>query len=126
MVTITQLVRRQRRKKKSRKVKSTALMQCPQKRAICIKVMEKKPKKPNSAKRKVVKAKLSTGRLLNIYIPGEGHNLQPHSVILIRGGRANDLPGIKYKVIRGKYDSDPVKNRVRSPSKYGVKTTMLS
>lgn len=122
MITINQLINKFKRERKKKKVKSTVLQQCPQKKGVCVKVMEKKPKKPNSARRKVVKVKLSTGRLVNVHIPGEGHNLQTHSIVLIRGGRSNDLPGIKYRVIRGKFDCDPVKNRKTSPSKYGVKT----
>lgn len=122
MITINQLLKKQKRVRKQPKVKSTALEKCPQKKGICVKVMEKKPKKPNSARRKVVKVRLSTGRQVNVHIPGEGHNLQTHSIVLIRGGRSNDLPGIKYRVVRGKYDCDPVKNRKTSPSKYGAKT----
>lgn len=122
MVTINQLVHNQKRIRKKTKVKSTALEQCPQRKGIVVKVVERKPKKPNSAKRKVAKVRLSTGRNINVHIPGEGHNLQPHSIVLVRGGRANDLPGVKYRVVRGKYDCDPVSNRKSSPSKYGVKT----
>lgn len=122
MPTINQLSSRQNRVRKKTKVKSTALDQAPQRKGIVVKVVERKPKKPNSAKRKVAKVRLSTGRSINVHIPGEGHNLQPHSIVLIRGGRANDLPGVKYRIIRGKYDCDPVANRRSSPSKYGVKT----
>lgn len=122
MVTMNQLVHQHPRQRKKTKVKSTALEQSPQRKGIVVKVVERKPKKPNSAKRKVAKVRLSTGRSINVHIPGEGHNLQPHSIVLIRGGRANDLPGVKYRVIRGKYDCDPVVNRRSSPSKYGVKT----
>lgn len=122
MSTINQLVSRYPRRRKKTKVKSTALDQSPQKKGVVVKVTERKPKKPNSAKRKVAKVRLSSGRSVNVHIPGEGHNLQPHSIILVRGGRANDLPGVKYRVVRGKYDCDPVVNRRSSPSKYGVKT----
>lgn len=122
MVTINQLVHNHKRRRKKTKVKSTALEKCPQKKGVVSKVVERKPKKPNSAKRKVAKVKLTSGRSINVHIPGEGHNLQPHSIVLIRGGRANDLPGVKYRIIRGKYDCDPVINRRSSPSKYGIKT----
>lgn len=111
MSTINQLVSRYPRRRKKTKVKSTALDQSPQKKGVVVKVTERKPKKPNSAKRKVAKVRLSSGRSVNVHIPGEGHNLQPHSIILVRGGRANDLPGVKYRVVRGKYDCDPVVNR---------------
>ena len=122
MSTINQLVTSYKRVRKKTKVKSTALDRCPQRKGIVTKVVERKPKKPNSAKRKVAKVKLSTGRSINVHIPGEGHNLQSHSIVLIKGGRANDLPGVKYRVIRGKFDCDPVQGRKSSPSKYGVKT----
>nr|YP_009370845.1 ribosomal protein S12 [Pharyngomonas kirbyi]ARO48011.1 ribosomal protein S12 [Pharyngomonas kirbyi] len=122
MATINQLANHYPRRRKKTKVRSTALEKSPQKKGIVNKVVERKPKKPNSAKRKVAKVKLSSGRSINVHIPGEGHNLQPHSIVLVRGGRANDLPGVKYRIIRGKYDCDPVSGRKSSPSKYGVKT----
>lgn len=122
MTTINQLTHNQKRVRKKTKIKYTALSACPQRKGVVTKVSERKPKKPNSAKRKVAKVRLTTGRSVNVHIPGEGHNLQAHSIVLIRGGRANDLPGVKYRVIRGKFDCDPVVNRRSSPSKYGVKT----
>lgn len=120
MSTIQQLIRNPRLKIKKKK-KTTALLSCPQKEGICLKVYTVTPKKPNSAIRKVTRIKL-TNRIETIaYIPGEGHNLHEHSKIQIRGGRVKDLPGIKYKIIRGKLDCAPVKNRCKSRSKYGVK-----
>ena len=121
MLTINQLSLKKSRKKKQFKKKTPALKCCPQKKAVCIKIFIRSPKKPNSACRKVAKVKLSTGKKVDAYIPGEGHNLQQYSVILIRGGRTPDLPGIKYRLIRGKYDFKGVKNRKTSRSCYGVK-----
>jgi small subunit ribosomal protein S12 len=121
MLTINQLSLKKSRKQKFFKKKTPALNSCPQKKGVCIKIFIRSPKKPNSACRKVAKIKLSTGKKVEAYIPGEGHNLQQYSVILIRGGRTPDLPGIKYRLIRGKYDFKGVKNRKTSRSCYGVK-----
>jgi len=121
MLTINQLSLKKSRKQKKFKKKTPALNSCPQKKGVCIKIFIRSPKKPNSACRKVAKVKLSTGKRVEAYIPGEGHNLQQYSVILIRGGRTPDLPGIKYRLIRGKYDFKGVKNRKTSRSCYGVK-----
>nr|AKL82356.1 ribosomal protein S12 [Euglena gracilis var. bacillaris] len=120
MPTIEQLTRSPRKKIK-RKTKSPALKGCPQKRAICMRVYTTTPKKPNSALRKVTRVRLSSGLEVTAYIPGIGHNLQEHSVVLIRGGRVKDLPGVKYHVIRGCLDAASVKNRKNARSKYGVK-----
>jgi small subunit ribosomal protein S12 len=121
MPTINQLCKNLVRKKKSYKEKTPALLQNPQRKGICIKVYTRTPKKPNSALRKVTKVKLSNGKKVEAYIPGEGHNLQQYSVVLIRGGRVPDLPGVKYHVIRGKFDFKGVKNRKTSRSLYGTK-----
>ena len=121
MSTITQLCKNYCRKKKNYKVKTKALKKCPQKRGVCIKVFTKTPKKPNSALRKVAKIKLSYGKRVEAYIPGEGHQLQDYSVVLMRGGRVKDLPGMKYHLIRGKYDFQGVKDRKTSRSLYGTK-----
>jgi small subunit ribosomal protein S12 len=120
MVTINQLVRKGRKPKK-KKSRSPALEGCPQKRGVCIRVYTTTPKKPNSALRKVAKVRLSNGKEIIAYIPGEGHNLQEHSVVLVRGGRVKDLPGVKYHIIRGKYDCAGVEGRKQSRSKYGTK-----
>jgi small subunit ribosomal protein S12 len=120
MPTLEQLLRFQRKKQK-RKTKSPALKLCPQKRAICTRVYTTTPKKPNSALRKVARVRLSSGFEVTAYIPGIGHNLQEHSVVLIRGGRVKDLPGVRYHIIRGSLDSAGVKNRKNGRSKYGVK-----
>jgi small subunit ribosomal protein S12 len=120
MLTIKQRLRNSRVKIKN-KSKTLALSSCPQKKGICLKVYTVTPKKPNSAIRKVTRIKLTNGYEIIAYIPGEGHNLQEHSMVLIRGGRVKDLPGIKYKVIRGKLDCHGVKNRKKSRSKYGTK-----
>jgi small subunit ribosomal protein S12 len=120
MPTINQLVRYGRKPKK-RKSKSPALEGCPQKRGVCIRVYTTTPKKPNSALRKVAKVRLSNGREVIAYIPGIGHNLQEHSVVLVRGGRVKDLPGVKYHIVRGVYDAAGVANRRNSRSKYGAK-----
>jgi len=121
MATINQQCKTLFRKKKKFNSKTPALSGSPQKKGICLKVFTRTPKKPNSALRKVVKFKLSNKKKIDAYIPGEGHNLQQYSVALMRGGRVPDLPGLKYKLIRGKYDFQPVKNRKTSRSSYGVK-----
>lgn len=120
MVTINQLITRHRRISKKTKSNVLKLEKCPQKRGVVIKVFEQTPTKPNSAKRKVAKVKLSTDKKINCYIPGIGHNLQQHSVVLVRGGRCRDLIGVRYKPIRGKFDFAAVKNRVTRRSKYGL------
>ena len=119
MSTLNQLVRHPRRIKKF--LSKSALKGNPLVKGICLKIIIQKPKKPNSAQRKLAKVKLSTGFIIPAYIPGEGHNLQEHGTVLVRGGRVPDLPGIKYKCIRGKYDLAGVLNRKRSRSKYGTK-----
>jgi small subunit ribosomal protein S12 len=122
MLTINQLCRKvSTRKKKLFKSKVPYLFSSPQRKGICLKVFVRSPKKPNSALRKVAKFKLSNNKKLEVYIPGEGHNLQQYSVALMRGGRTPDMPGLKYKLIRGKYDFLAVKNRKTSRSLYGVK-----
>lgn len=120
MPTISQLIKYQRKKTK-RKTKSPALKFCPQRKGICSRVYTTTPKKPNSALRKVSRVKLSSGFEITAYIPGIGHNLQEHSVVLVRGGRVKDLPGVKYHIIRGCLDCNGVKNRKRGRSKYGVR-----
>ncbi len=120
MSTINQLVRKSRVRKFS-KNNVPALNNCPQKRGVCVKVYTTTPKKPNSALRKVCRVRLTNNLEVTAYIPGEGHNLQEHSVVLIRGGRVKDLPGVRYHVIRGSLDCAGVKGRKRSRSKYGVK-----
>ena len=120
MPTINQLVRKGREKKK-RKSKVPALQGCPQKRGVCVRVFTTTPKKPNSALRKVARVRLSNGMEVTAYIPGIGHNLQEHSVVLVRGGRAKDLPGVRYKIIRGALDAAGVEGRRQSRSKYGTK-----
>jgi len=120
MPTINQLVRYGRKSKKKAS-KSPALEGNPQKRGVCIRVYTVTPKKPNSALRKVAKVRLTTGKEIVAYIPGEGHNLQEHSVVLVRGGRVKDLPGVKYHIIRGKYDCAGVEGRKSSRSLYGTK-----
>lgn len=120
MPTLEQLIRFQRKKLK-KKTKSPALKLCPQKRAICTRVYTTTPKKPNSALRKVTRVRLSSGFEVTAYIPGIGHNLQEHSVVLIRGGRVKDLPGVRYHVIRGALDSSGTKNRKNGRSKFGAK-----
>lgn len=119
MATLNQTARKSRVSKS--KTKLSALKGNPQLKAVCLKVFIMKPKKPNSAQRKVAKVKLSNGKIINAYIPGETHNLQEHGVVLIRGGGVKDLPGIQYKCIRGKFDLAGVPNRATSRSKYGVK-----
>ena len=120
MPTIQQLVRKGRKKLKS-KSKSPALDSCPQKRGVCTRVYTTTPKKPNSAMRKDARVRLSHGKEVNAYIPGEGHNLQEHSIVLIRGGRVKDLPGVRYHVIRGTLDTGGVDDRTQRRSKYGAK-----
>ena len=120
MPTIQQLVRKGRKKLTS-KSKSPALSSCPQKRGVCTRVYTTTPKKPNSAMRKVARVRLTNGREVNAYIPGEGHNLQEHSIVLIRGGRVKDLPGVRYHVIRGTLDTAGVDDRLQRRSKYGSK-----
>ena len=120
MPTINQLIRKERKSKKSRS-SSPALTKCPQRRGVCTRVYTTTPKKPNSALRKVAKVRLSNGYEVISYIPGIGHNLQEHSVVLIRGGRVKDLPGCRYHIVRGVLDTTGVSNRVRSRSKYGAK-----
>ncbi len=120
MPTINQLVRRGR-KKVLHKSKRPDLERCPQRRGVCLQVMTRTPKKPNSALRKVARVRLSNGREITAYIPGEGHNLQEHSIVLIRGGRVKDLPGVRYHIVRGKLDASGVNGRNKSRSKYGTK-----
>jgi small subunit ribosomal protein S12 len=120
MPTINQLVRR-RRKAKTKKTSAPALKACPQKRGVCVRVYTSTPKKPNSALRKVARVRLTNGMEVTSYIPGEGHNLQEHSVVLIRGGRVKDLPGVRYHVVRGCLDAAGVSSRRQSRSKYGAK-----
>lgn len=120
MTTLNQLIRKGRRKKTNLK-KSKLLEKCPQRKGVCTKVYIQTPKKPNSAKRKVAKIRFNDGIRTIAYIPGEGHNLQEHSVILLRGGAVKDLPGVKYTMIRGKYDLASIKGRSQGRSKYGTK-----
>src|SRR5882724_561718 len=120
MPTINQLVRKGRRQLKA-KSKAPALDKCPQRRGVCLQVMTRTPKKPNSALRKVAKVRLTNGIEVIAYIPDEGHNLQEHSIVLIRGGRVKDLPGVRYHIVRGTLDAMGVEKRRRSRSKYGVK-----
>jgi len=118
--TVSQLVRKGREKTRSR-TSSPALKGCPQKRGVCVRVYTSTPKKPNSALRKVARVRLTNRMEVTTYIPGIGHNLQEHAIILIRGGRVKDLPGVRYHVIRGTLDSMGVQNRKKSRSKYGAK-----
>ena len=120
MPTIAQLVRKER-KKLVDKTKSPALTNCPQRRGVCTRVYTTTPKKPNSALRKVARVRLTNGFEVTSYIPGIGHNLQEHSVVLIRGGRVKDLPGVRYHIVRGTLDTAGVANRAQSRSKYGAK-----
>jgi small subunit ribosomal protein S12 len=120
MPTINQLVRKGRTSVVE-KTKAPALCSCPQRRGVCTRVYTVTPKKPNSALRKVARVKLTTGKEVTAYIPGEGHNLQEHSVVLIRGGRVKDLPGVKYHIIRGTLDTSGVEGRNQSRSLYGTK-----
>ena len=120
MPTISQLVRNGR-ERKHQKTKAPALKECPQKRGVCVRVYTTTPKKPNSALRKIARIKLTNGIEVTGYIPGVGHNLQEHSVVMIRGGRVKDLPGVRYHIIRGTLDSVGVQGRKQSRSKYGAK-----
>src|SRR5215217_6990020 len=120
MPTINQLVRHGRRLVKG-KTKSPALRRCPQKRGVCIRVYTTTPKKPNSALRKVARVRLTNGMEVTSYIPGVGHNLQEHSIVLVRGGRVKDLPGVRYKVIRAALDTAGVSDRKQARSRYGAK-----
>ncbi len=125
MPTINQLVRKGRKQLKF-KSKSPALSSCPQKRGVCTRVYTTTPKKPNSALRKVARVRLTNGMEVTAYIPGEGHNLQEHSIVLIRGGRVKDLPGVRYHIIRGAIDSSGVTDRKQGRSKYGAKKSKTS
>ena len=120
MPTVNQLVRKGRKAPVS-KNKTPALAGCPQKRGVCTRVYTTTPKKPNSALRKVARVRLTNGMEIGAYIPGEGHNLQEHSVVLVRGGRVKDLPGVRYKVVRGTLDAAGVSDRKKARSQYGVK-----
>ena len=120
MPTIQQLVRKGRTKIPD-KSKAPALDACPQRRGVCVRVYTTTPKKPNSAMRKVARVRLTNGKEVNAYIPGEGHNLQEHSIVLIRGGRVKDLPGVRYHLVRGTLDAAGVNGRLQGRSKYGAK-----
>lgn len=120
MPTIAQLIRLGRVLKR-KKTKSPALKGCPQRRGVCIQVRTMTPKKPNSALRKIARVRLTTGIEVTAYIPGEGHNLQEHSIVLVRGGRVKDLPGVRYHIVRGTLDAAGVNQRKKSRSKYGAK-----
>jgi small subunit ribosomal protein S12 len=120
MPTINQLVRKPRTVQKT-KTKTPVLDGCPQKRGVCLQVKTVTPKKPNSALRKVARVRLSNGKEITAYIPGEGHNLQEHSIVLVRGGRVRDLPGVRYKIIRGVLDTLGVADRKQARSRYGAK-----
>jgi small subunit ribosomal protein S12 len=120
MPTINQLVRKGR-SKVAVKSKSPALTNCPQRRGVCVQVMTRTPKKPNSALRKVARVRLTSGVEVTAYIPGVGHNLQEHSIVLVRGGRVKDLPGVRYKIIRGALDTSGVRDRKQARSRYGAK-----
>ncbi len=120
MPTINQLIRKGREAIKD-KTSSPALKKCPQRRGVCVRVYTVTPKKPNSALRKVARVRLTNGMEVSCYIPGEGHNLQEHSIVMIRGGRVKDLPGVRYHIIRGTLDTAGVQNRKRGRSKYGLK-----
>jgi small subunit ribosomal protein S12 len=120
MPTINQLIRKERKKVVKRK-KTPALQECPQRRGVCTRVYTTTPKKPNSALRKVARVRLTNGIEVTAYIPGEGHNLQEHSVVIIRGGRVKDLPGVRYHIVRGILDTAGVTDRRQARSKYGAK-----
>ena len=124
MIKLNQLDKRKVRVKKSRKSKTPALQNNPQLKGICVKVYIRTPKKPNSAKRKVAKLKLTNRKVVEAYIPGEGHKLQQYSVVLMRGGRVPDLPGVKYHIVRGPFDFKGISGRKKSRSKYGTKKNM--
>jgi small subunit ribosomal protein S12 len=120
MPTINQLIRNPR-KDVAKRNKVPALLSCPQRRGVCTRVTTTTPKKPNSAMRKIARVRLTSGFEVTCYIPGEGHNLQEHSVVMIRGGRVKDLPGVRYHIVRGALDTQGVKDRRQGRSKYGVK-----
>ncbi|MDD2702708.1 MAG: 30S ribosomal protein S12 [Candidatus Omnitrophica bacterium] len=120
MPTISQLIK-MGRMAKAKKSKSMALKACPQRRGVCVQVRTMTPKKPNSALRKIARVRLTTGIEVTAYIPGEGHNLQEHSIVLVRGGRVKDLPGVRYHIVRGTLDTAGVSQRRKSRSKYGAK-----
>ena len=120
MPTINQLIRKGRRRIRA-KTGAPALKACPQKRGVCTRVYTSTPKKPNSALRKVARVRLTTGIEVTTYIPGEGHNLQEHSIVLVRGGRVKDLPGVRYHIVRGTLDASGVEDRTQSRSKYGTR-----
>ena len=120
MPNINQLIRNGR-KKPLKKTKVPAMESCPQKRGVCTRVYTTTPKKPNSAMRKVARVRLTNGKEVNAYIPGEGHNLQEHSIVLVRGGRVKDLPGVRYHIVRGALDTAGVEGRLQRRSKYGAK-----
>jgi small subunit ribosomal protein S12 len=120
MPTISQLIKNGRAQKRKR-TKSPALKKCPQKRGVCLQVKTMTPKKPNSALRKIARVRLTNGIEVTSYIPGEGHNLQEHSIVLVRGGRVKDLPGVRYHIVRGTLDAAGVNQRKKSRSKYGAK-----
>ena len=120
MPTMNQLVRK-RRRTQHRRTKAPVLESCPQKRGVCLQVKTMTPKKPNSALRKITRVRLSNGKEVTVYIPGEGHNLQEHSIVLVRGGRIRDLPGVRYQVVRGALDTLGVEGRKQSRSRYGAK-----
>ena len=120
MPTINQLCKKKRQKKYKKK-KKPALEMCPQKKGVCLKLFLRTPKKPNSALRKLVKLRLTNEKIINAYVPGEGHKLQEYSIVIVRGGRVKDLPGIKYRLVRGKLDFPGVKHRKNGRSKYGTK-----
>jgi len=120
MPTINQLIRKSRKKIKD-KSNSPALQGCPQRRGVCLQVRTRTPKKPNSALRKIARVRLTNGMEVTSYIPGEGHNLQEHSIVMIRGGRVKDLPGVRYHIVRGTLDASGVESRRRGRSKYGAK-----
>ncbi|BDA51707.1 Ribosomal protein S12 (mitochondrion) [Coccomyxa sp. Obi] len=122
MPTIHQIIKtKNERSKKNRRIKTPALKQSPQRQGVCLRVFTRTPKKPNSALRKVAKVRLTNYAEVSAYIPGEGHNLQEHSIVLVRGGRVKDLPGVKYHIVRGVLDAQGVTQRRQSRSKYGAK-----
>ena len=120
MPTINQLIRRKRKQPKKTS-KAPVLDRCPQRRGVCLQVKTMTPKKPNSALRKIARVRLSNRKEVTVYIPGEGHNLQEHSIVLVRGGRVRDLPGVRYHIVRGALDTAGVKDRMQGRSKYGAK-----
>ncbi|KAF2750499.1 ribosomal protein S12/S23 [Sporormia fimetaria CBS 119925] len=120
-MTLIQVVRNGRGVKPARKLRSPALANRPEMKGVCLKVTTTKPKKPNSGARKIARVRLSSGKVITAYIPGEGHNVQQHSVVMVRGGRAQDCPGVKYHLVRGALDLGGVANRITSRSKYGTK-----